>query len=107
MGERRVHTRIRSLNFVAVEGLLFRTLDVSREGLMLEMATPPPVGAKLQLTIAFGETMVKVPAEVMRHEQRGKKWIGVGLKFGELNSKARVALEQHLIAMKMQEAGKA
>jgi hypothetical protein len=107
MAERRTNTRLRSLNFVAVEGLLFRTLDVSAEGLMLEMASPPPVGAKLLLVVAFGEEVVKLPCTVMRHEERGKKWIGVGMKFDTLNSKARSALQQHIITKKMEEAGKA
>lgn len=106
MPEKRTAPRLRSLNFVAVEGLLFRTLDVSAEGLMLEMAAPPPVGTKIQLVVAFGEDVVKLPCTVMRHEERGKKWIGVGMKFDALNSRARSALQQHIIAKKMEAAGK-
>lgn len=108
MAEKRTNPRLRSLNLVAVEGLLFRTLDVSAEGLMLEMAAPPPVGTKLTLVVAFGEDVVKLPCTVMRHEERGKKWSGVGVKFdAPLNSKARAALQQHIIAKKMEAVGKA
>jgi hypothetical protein len=105
MAEQRKHPRIRSLNFVSIEGAVYRTLDVSREGLMIEMGAPPAVGTKLVLHVAFGEAVVKLPVEVMRNEPRGKKWFGVGCRYENLSPRARMAVEEHIIAMKM--AGKA
>ncbi len=43
----------------------------------------------------------------MRHEQRGKRLTGVGVKFDALNSRAKVTLQEHLIAKRIQEAAKA
>jgi hypothetical protein len=105
MAEQRKHPRFRSLNFVSIEGAVFRTLDVSREGLMIEMEKPPVIGQRLTLHVAFGEALVKMPVEVMRHETRGKRWTGVGCRFENLTPRARMAIEEHIIAMKM--AGKA
>jgi hypothetical protein len=106
MPERRRNLRVRTQVFVSIEGLLFRTVDISDEGMMIEMESPPPVGKRLALTVAFGESMVTIQATVMRHEQRGKKWCGVGLKFDPLNSRAKVALQEHLIAKRIEEAAK-
>lgn len=106
MGEKRKSTRTRSRNFVTVEGVLCRTVDISPSGMMIEMAKPPAIGKRIELLLALGEKMVKIPAEVMRHEPRGEKLTGVGVRFGELNSLVRVALQQHLIALRMNEAGR-
>jgi hypothetical protein len=106
MGEKRKATRTRSRNFVTVEGTLCRTVDISPTGMLIEMAKPPAVGKRLELLLALGEKMVKIPAEVMRHEPRGEKLTGVGVRFGALNSLVRVALQQHLLAIRIAEAGK-
>ena len=102
MSDKRVHPRFRSLNFVAKDGQLYRTLDVSLEGMLLEMEKPPPLGTKVTVSVAFGEKVVNLTGEVVRHVPRGKGRIGVGLRFARLDPKARWALEEHLIEKKMQ-----
>lgn len=97
---RRAFPRIRSLNFVADEGLMFRTLDVSDDGMLLEMGAPPPLGTCMNLRVAFGETLVSLPAQVMRHELLGRNRIGVGVRFRELDPRARQAIAAHVKANK-------
>jgi hypothetical protein len=93
---RRSSPRIHSLNFVAEEGLMFRTLDVSKDGMLLEMGAPPPLGGRLDLKVAFGEEVVTVPAQVVRHELLEDHRVGVGVRFLNLGAEARRALEAHL-----------
>jgi hypothetical protein len=95
---RRKTPRIHSLNFVAEEGLMFRTLDVSREGMLLEMGAPPPLGSRMDLRVAFGETVVRLPAQVVRHELLARNRVGVGVRFESLDAAARRVVEAHVAA---------
>jgi hypothetical protein len=95
---RRASPRIHSLNFVAEEAAMFRTLDVSREGMLLEMMSPPPLGARLDLHVAFGEAIVRLPAQVVRHELREGGRTAVGVRFESLDATARKAVEDHCAA---------
>jgi len=97
---RRVFPRIHSLNFVAEEGLIFRTLDVSKDGMLLEMGAPPALGTCMNLRVAFGDTVVSLPSQVMRHELLPRNRIGVGVRFRELDPRARRAVEAHVRANK-------
>jgi len=100
MADNRRHSpRIHSLNFVAEEGLMFRTLDVSRDGMMLEMGSPPPLGTRLDLQVAFGEDILRLPAQVVRHELLEKNRVGVGVRFEALDPAARKAVDEHVAAM--------
>ena len=92
---RRKSPRIHSLNFVAEEGRMFRTLDVSTEGMFLEMGAPPPLGSRLDLNVAFGEEIVRLPGMVVRHELLGAGRIGVGIRFEDLDAAARRAVRDH------------
>jgi len=100
---RRKSPRIHSLNFVAEEGRMFRTLDVSKEGMFLEMGSPPPLGSRLDLRVAFGEEIVRLPGMVVRHELIGVGRVGVGVRFEELGPAARRIVLAHVEA---KEAGK-
>jgi len=99
-GNRRKSPRIHSLNFVAEEGGMFRTLDVSPEGMLLEMRAPPPLGSRLDLRVAFEERIVRLPGLVVRHELLGTGRVGVGIRFEDLGAAARRAVEQHVEAKK-------
>ena len=99
MADNRRHSpRLHSLNFVAEEGLMFRTLDVSREGMMLEMGSPPPLGSHLELQVAFGETIIHLPAQVVRHDLLPNHRVGVGVQFGNLDAAATKVIEEHIAA---------
>jgi hypothetical protein len=96
MAEKRKSPRIQSLNFVAEEGSMFRTLDVSPEGMLLEMGAPPPLGSRLDLRVAFGEAVVRLPAQVVRHELLPGNRVGVGVRFDALDAKARQIVAAHV-----------
>ena len=100
MANKRKQERIRSVNFVAKDGKLYRTLDVSLQGMLLEMADPPPLGSRVTVSIAFGERVVGLSGEVVRQESRGRGRTGVGVRFTTLPSKAKWAIEEHLLAKK-------
>ncbi|HEU4394223.1 MAG TPA: PilZ domain-containing protein [Planctomycetota bacterium] len=104
MADKRQNPRYRSLNFAAKDGVLFRTLDISIEGMLLEMEKPPQLGTRVTLTVAFGEKVVTVSGEVVRHVTRVKGKTGVGVRFDTLEPKAKWALEEHLIERKMKGA---
>jgi len=96
MADKRRSPRIHSLNFVADEASMFRTLDVSRQGMLLEMGVPPPLGSRLELRVAFGETVVRLPSQVMRHELLPGNKVGVGVRFEDLDARARAVIEKHI-----------
>ena len=98
--DKRTAPRVHSLNFVAEEGLMFRTLDVAPGGMLIEMAFPPPLGSRLDLRVAFGETIVRLPSQVVRHELVGKNRVGVGVRFEDLDATALKAVEEHLALKK-------
>ena len=104
MADRRTCDRCRSLNFVSIDGRMYRTLDLSDGGMMIEMRYPPPLGAQFEVVAALGEEIVRFPVEVMRHVERGKLWTGVGVRFGKLARRASSALERHIIARRIAEA---
>lgn len=96
-GDKRRFPRIRNLSFVAEKGQIFRTLDLSREGMMVEMNPPAPVGAQVQLDLALGEEVVEVRGEVMRHVPQGNGLVGVGIRFGRLSPKAERTIRDYLL----------
>ena len=95
MPDKRKFPRIQSLNFVADEACMFRTLDVSKEGMLLEMGVPPPLGTRLDLRVAFGEEIVRLPGQVVRHELLPGNRVGVGVRFADLDARAREVVAQH------------
>lgn len=94
--DRRQSPRIHSLNFVAEEAAMYRTLDLSREGMLLEMRAPPPLGTRLDLRVAFGEEIVLLPGKVVRHELLEDDRVGVGVRFGPLGEEAVRILEANM-----------
>lgn len=95
MPDKRRSPRIHSLNFVADEGSMYRTLDVSKEGMLLEMGVPPPLGSRLDLRVAFGEDVVRLPGQVVRHELLPGNRVGVGVRFADLDARARAVVNRH------------
>jgi hypothetical protein len=94
--DKRKSPRIHSLNFVAEEGLMLRTLDVSHDGMLLEMVSPPPLGTRLTLKVALGEDVLDLPAQVVRHELLPENRVGVGVRFSNVPAAARRVLDEHL-----------
>ena len=56
--DKRRFPRIQSLNIVADQGKVFRTLDLSREGMLVEMDVPTAIGTRIQLDLALGQPLL-------------------------------------------------
>jgi hypothetical protein len=98
--EKRRYPRLQSLNIVADSGRVFRTLDLSREGMLLEMDVPAAVGTRLQLDLALGEEVVEVEGEVKRHVPQDNGRIAVGILFSRLSPRAERTLREYLLTKK-------
>jgi hypothetical protein len=96
-GDKRRFPRIDSLNIVAEKGRIFRTLDISREGMLLEMDIPAPIGTRLHLDVALGEDVLEVEGEVKRHVPQDNGRIGVGVLFHRLPPSADRAIREYLL----------
>ncbi len=82
---------------VAEKGRLFRTLDLSREGMLLEMDVPAALGTRLSVDIALGEEILEVVGEVKRHVPQDNGRIAVGILFDRLPPKAERRLREFLL----------
>jgi hypothetical protein len=101
MGEdKRRFPRVQSMNMVAEKGRLFRTLDLSREGMLLEMDIPAAIGSRLQVDLAIGEEILEVVGEVKRHVSQGNGRVAVGILFDRLPPKAERRLREYLLKTK-------
>ena len=95
--EKRRYPRINSLNIVADRGRVFRTLDLSREGMLLEMDLPAALGTRLALDVALGEAVVEVQGLVVRHVPQDNGRIAVGIRFDRVTPKVERTLREFLL----------
>ena len=98
--DKRRFPRIKSMNIVVEKGRVFRTLDLSREGMLLEMDPPAAVGSHLQVDLALGEDIVDVQGDVKRHVPQPDGKIAVGILFGRLSPKADRTIRDYLLKKK-------
>jgi len=95
--EKRRFPRVRSLNIVAERGRLFRTLDLSREGMLLEMDVPATLGTHLNVDVALGEAVVELGGEVVRHVPQDNGRTAVGIRFSRLTPRGERVLRDYLL----------
>lgn len=95
--DKRRFPRIDSLHIVAEKGKVFRTLDLSRDGMLLEMDIPAAIGTHLDLDLALGEEILAVRGEVVRHIPQDNGKTAVGIRFSRLTPKAERQLRDHLL----------
>ncbi|HEU4394222.1 MAG TPA: PilZ domain-containing protein [Planctomycetota bacterium] len=95
--EKRRYPRINSLNIVADRGRVFRTLDLSREGMLLEMDFPAALGTRLALDVALGESVVEVQGLVVRHVPQDNGRIAVGIRFDRVTPRVERTLREFLL----------
>jgi len=95
--EKRRFPRIRSLSFVADKGRVFRTLDLSREGMLLEMAPPADIGTQIHVDLALAEEVIEVQGEVKRHVPQPDGKVAVGILFDRLSPKAERTIRDFLL----------
>jgi c-di-GMP-binding flagellar brake protein YcgR len=84
------------MNIVVDQGRIFRTLDLSREGMRIEMSTAPQPGARLMVDLQLGEHIVEVKGEVMRVEILPDGKAAVGLRFDRMTPRAERSLLDYL-----------
>jgi hypothetical protein len=94
--EKRRSPRYRSLNIVARNGRVYRTLDLSREGMLLEVDERITPGARLAVDAALGESVVELGGEVVRWSLQDNGRPAVGVRFGDLPPSAERVLRDWL-----------
>ncbi len=97
MPEKRRSVRVKRHHLVSEEGRLYRTLDISRDGMLLESTSPPPIGALVEFRIALGEHVVVVRGRVVRHVPLPGNRTGVGLQLENLDPGTRMLLAISLV----------
>jgi hypothetical protein len=95
--DKRRFPRVRSLNIVADKGRVFRTLDLSREGMLLEMDHPTPMGSQIVVDLALGEVVLEVKGEVVRHVPQQDGRVGVGIRFDRLSPRSERHIRDFLL----------
>ena len=95
--DKRRFPRLQSFNIVAEKGRVFRTLDLSREGMLLEMDFPAAIGTRVHLDLAAGEDVIAVAGEVMRHVPQDNGRVAVGIRFSRLLPKSERMLREYLL----------
>jgi len=94
--DKRRFPRISSLNIVADKGRMFRTLDLSREGMLLEMDAAAPLGSQIVVDLALGEVVLEIKGEVVRHVPQDNGRTGVGIRFDRLSPRSERHIRDYL-----------
>ncbi|MBN2424328.1 MAG: PilZ domain-containing protein [Calditrichaceae bacterium] len=69
---------------VIKEGIV-KTLDISRTGIAIEATTSMEAGQKVELTIGFGDDVVKARGSVQNTKEIGDKKYQIGIQFDFLS----------------------
>lgn len=106
MKERRHEERIKTLQLTHVVQLdasgneteltVGRTLDLSRDGVRLEMADMVPIRSFLKLTLAVDDRLIEVKGQVTSHVDLPEGEIAHGLQFVEVSDENRQVLDAFL-----------
>lgn len=110
MNERRTHSRLDALNILSYELLdskagfsrrgMGRTLNVSENGLLLEVYAPLERGQSVALTVGFEEDLVSLMAQVVHVEAAGGDRYRAGLELREIDGRARGVFRRYLEAFR-------
>ncbi len=69
---------------VTLQGVV-KTIDISRTGISIDSFDPMEVGSKIELTIGFGEDIVKANGTIKNCVKRSEKTYHVGIEFDYLS----------------------
>lgn len=104
--ERRSEPRVRAINLVNVaefteaglntELTIGRTLDLSHEGMRVELNHAPPLRAVIALELALGETVLALQARVRSVTEVDDATCAVGLQFVDVTPEQWEDLDAHL-----------
>ena len=72
-----------SENRVCDEGMA-KTKDISRSGVAVENRTPMEVGARIDLTLALSDDVVKISG-VVRNSEKMNDIFNIGIQFSEIS----------------------
>ncbi len=98
--------RVLSLNLVSVtemneEGVptldtMGRTLDISDGGIKLETTAPISISSEVELSIAFGEEIIRPRGRVVHLEEAEEGWYTIGLVFLDLSPEELQVIQTYL-----------
>jgi hypothetical protein len=80
-----------------------RTLDLSRDGVRLEVSHSVPVGGRIRLSLALGETVVEIDGTVRSTTEIDDDQFALGIEFDHdaaADPSIRESLEQYLSSHK-------
>lgn len=110
MNERRKHPREKSLNLIDCsvltdDGLrsnefVARTLNVSRQGVLIDSHLCLVPGQKCRMTICLGERNVDLAGEVVRVDPAPDDRFHIGVEVAANDSEASLILERYLELLK-------
>lgn len=106
MTERRHEARVEALNLVSVEEFneagfrtdlsLGRTLDLSHDGMRLELSHPVPLRSVVSLHLALGETVIDVHGRVQFLRDLDGDGCELGLQFVDMSPEQWEDLDAYL-----------
>ena len=103
--ERRQKRRISAINLANIEidddaagaeELVGRTLDLSSEGMRVELVHALPVGSSVRVRLALGDRLLDVGAVVRSSAEIAGDMTAVGLEFTQIADDSREALIAYL-----------
>lgn len=106
--EQRKNPRVDSLNLVTFtsfddEGVILsnaysRTLNLSKEGMLIEMRQPPALNTLILVSLGIGEKIIQVQGKIVRAEPSEKDLFLVGISFINVNPYDQKVLNDYLRA---------
>jgi len=78
-----------------------RTLDVSEQGLKLEVTKPVHSGDTLLITVGLDEDLIDLTGEVIHCEQEANRYI-IGLEFSDISNDGLRILKKYMVAFHKQ-----
>ncbi len=104
--ERRLQSRISSLNFVSYTYLdaehklqvedIGRTLDISTGGIKLEVPASKIPTSEIELNIALKEAVIKVKGEIAHKKQQDENKCELGIRFIDMAPENQKVLDDFL-----------
>lgn len=112
MTERRHEPRVKAVDMVHVEEYRYptledyktddaigRTLDLSHDGMRLELDHCIPLRSRVKIELAFGEQVLHLNGKVRsirEIDEKGDHWCDHGIEFIDVTPEQYEALEEHL-----------
>ena len=108
MAEQRKNPRVDSLNLVTFtsfddEGVILsnaysRTLNLSKEGMLIEMRQAPAINTLILISLGIGEKIIQVQGKIARVETQPDNLLQVGISFINVNPYYQKVLHDYLRA---------